>query len=157
MPAFIKPEARLPQVFREAAGCKVMVLLSQLLPRLFKKGFSLMSQPCMWLTAHKRSHFSRASIKPLSWFWHGLYKQNHFKNIPEVFSQGILQKISVLGQYAKVCQMVHKVLASIRTTWKVFLYKICKHPFSKGGLSCPSDITVSFFPQVALVFFCVLS
>ena len=47
--------------------------------------------------------------------------------------------------------MVHKVLASIRTTWKVFLYKICKHPFSKGGLSCPSDITVSFFPQVALV------
>ena len=41
MSAFIKPEARLPQVF----GCKVMVLLSQLLPpRLFKKGFSLMSQ-----------------------------------------------------------------------------------------------------------------
>ena len=35
---------------------------------------------------------------------------------------------------------------------RFFLYKICKHPFSKGGLSCPSDITVSFFPQVALVF-----
>ena len=150
MPAFIKPEARLPQVFREAAGCKVMVLLSQLLPRLFKKGFSLMSQPCMWLTAHKRSHFSRASIKPLSWFWHSLDKTTSKYSWSVFF--GNSTKNICLGQHAKVCQMVHKVLASIRTTWKVFLYKICKHPFSKGGLSCPSDITVSFFPHVALVF-----
>ena len=101
-----------------------------------------MSQPCMWLTAHKRSHFSRASIKPLSWFWHSLYKQNHIKIFLKCFLWGSYKKYLFWADMQKFVKWCIKSWRQYVQLWRFFCTKSANTRFRRAAF--PVRLTLQF-------------
>ena len=112
-----------------------------------------MSQPCMWLTAHKRSHFSRASIKPLSWFWHSLYKQNHIKIFLKCFHWGSYKKYLLWANMQKFVKWCIKSWRQYVQLWRFFCTKSANTRFRRAAF--PVRLTLQFpFFHKSPWFFC---